>query len=201
MSGLKVFNNSQMGRYLILCPIRLDDARRTVVYAATSHLESPVAPHQGGKADLFGPERKQQLRESLQLLDDGAYCRNQNVVFAGDMNWREPTKTKQNDGDMKDHLPAQWVDCWERLRPGEDGFTYNAKANGMLTGYLRNRLDRVLFKENGTLKLKSIEMVGTEPIPNLSYSKKVTRHKKETQKVLPVLPSDHFGLLAKFEVV
>merc|ERR1719333_383170 len=117
------------------------------------------------------------------------------------MNWRRPTKNNQNDGDIREHLRENWVDCWSALHPNDDGFTYNAKENGMLMGYLKNRLDRVLFKEGGDLILKSIEMIGTEAIPNVTYKKTVTRNRKETVKVLPVLPSDHFGLLAKFELV
>merc|ERR1719333_1784354 len=97
----KPFANSSMTRYLIACPIRLDDAKKTVVYAATSHLESPVGPHMGGKADWFMAERKQQLEWSMQLLNDGEYCKNGNVVFGGDMNWRRPTKNNQNDGDIR----------------------------------------------------------------------------------------------------
>lgn len=38
-------------------------------------------------------------------------------------------------------------------------------------------------------------MVGTDAIPNLHFSKKL---KYET-KVLPVLPSDHYGLFLKLQ--
>ena len=194
------FENSVMGRHLIVCPIKIGD---TVVWAATSHLESPVGPHMGGKEDWFSAERKEQLKFSMMILDERRYCDSNNVVFGGDMNWRKPSKNgkNENDGNMKQYLRANWSDCYETLHPNDDGFTYDAKENGMLLGYLRNRLDRVLYKTNGNLKLKSCEMIGKEAIPNVSYIKETKRKGNVEHKRLPVLPSDHFGLCAKFDFV
>ena len=47
---------------------------------------------------------------------------------------------------------------------------------------------------NEKIKLKSIEMIGTVAIPNLTFNKTV--RKKPTE--MKVLPSDHYGLCAKF---
>ncbi|CAN1811260.1 Tyrosyl-DNA phosphodiesterase 2 [Linum perenne] len=67
-------------------------------------------------------------------------------------------------------LPSGWVDVWTELKAGDNGYTYDTKVS-------------------------SIEMVGKEAIPGLSYTKeKKVRH--EVKKLeLPVLPSDHYGLL------
>ena len=59
---------------------------------------------------------------------------------------------------------------------------------------------RVLARLHGW-RLSSIEMVGTSPLPGgVTYSAKVSGRGGGV-KTLPVLPSDHFGLLAKLEPV
>mmetsp|Transcript_28537 Transcript_28537/g.45119 ORF Transcript_28537/g.45119 Transcript_28537/m.45119 type:complete len:484 (+) Transcript_28537:32-1483(+) len=199
----KPFTNSVMGRHLIVTPIRLKNKGKytdKIVYAATSHLESPVGTYQGGKKDKYSAERKQQLKYSLDVLDNRQICENNNVIFGGDMNWCKPAKNgnNENDGDMNDHLNAHWIDCYHKLYPNEPGYTYDAKTNGMLAGFLQNRVDRVLYKENGDLKLLDIRIIGREAIPNLRYKKVFNRKGGAEEKMLPVLPSDHYGLCATF---
>ena len=67
----------------------------------------------------------------------------------------------------------------------------------MLSGSrLRKRLDR-LFCHLDDFQLQSIEMVGRNPIPSVTFQKEM-KVKRQPQLVkLPVLPSDHFGLLLK----
>jgi len=195
----KPFSNSSMGRHLIITPIKMGNGK--IVHAATSHLESPVGTYQGGKKDKFSPERKEQLRYSVELLDKKEICSNNNVIFGGDMNWCRATKNNENDGDIKKFLNKNWTDCWFKLHPNDNGYTYDAKTNGMLSGYLQNRVDRILYKNNGELKLISCEMIGREAIPNVTYIKTFKRKNGDEQKILPVLPSDHYGLVAKFDFV
>ena len=85
------------------------------------------------------------------------------------------------------------VDAWIKLMPRDPGLTYDGKRNPMLGPYnrLRKRIDRVFAKES-KYSLSSIKMVGTQPLPGVTY----TRHYKKGPTVMPVLPSDHFGLLA-----
>jgi len=196
----KPFSNTSMGRHLIITPIKLKHNNR-IIYAATSHLESPVGVHQGGKKDKFSAERKEQMKYSLQLLDNKQMVENDNIIFGGDMNWCRPTKNFENDGDLNKCLTKNWVDTYYKLHPNENGYTYDAKTNGMLAGYLQNRLDRVLYKENGNLKLKQCMMIGREAIPNLKYTKVFKRKNGNEEKLLPVLPSDHYGLCATFDIV
>lgn len=175
------FSNSVMGRELIMADVDIGAHKKFVV--ATTHLESPC-PSPPTWNQMFSAERVAQAKEAINLLKDS-----RNVVFCGDMNWDDKL-----DGAFP--LPSGWLDAWAELRPGEDGFTYDTKANKMLTGNrtLRKRLDRIVCNLRD-FNLCSIEMIGMEAIPGLSYTKE-KKTKKELQKlVLPVLPSDHFGLL------
>jgi tyrosyl-DNA phosphodiesterase 2 len=47
-------------------------------------------------------------------------------------------------------------------------------------------------------RLSSIELVGTQPLPGITYTH---RFRNGGSKELPVLPSDHFGLLLRLEAV
>ena len=198
----KPFKNTNMGRHLIITPIKLKNkGSNKIIYAATSHFESPVGLHQGGKKDRYSAERKQQIEYSLQLLDNKQIIENDNIIFGGDMNWCKPTKNYENDGDINKYLTKDWIDCFYKLYPNDPGYTYDAKTNGMLAGYLQNRLDRVLYKENGNLKLKDCVMIGREAIPNLRYAKVFKKKSGNEERMLPVLPSDHYGLCATFDIV
>uniref|UniRef100_A0A341HZF5 Endonuclease/exonuclease/phosphatase domain-containing protein n=1 Tax=Brachypodium distachyon TaxID=15368 RepID=A0A341HZF5_BRADI len=107
-----------------------------------------------------------------------------NFVLAGDMNWDE---------DLDGPFPIEGqqgrvVDAWLELR-GEDGWTYDVVANPMLSGrnLERKSPDRLCKLRDFELD-SSIEMVGTEAIPGLTYFGAEGR-------VLPVLPSHLFGLV------
>lgn len=186
------FINSGMGRSLRLDFLKFKGISIT---AASTHLESPVGPWmQGGREDMFSPQRKAQLRQSFEVIAEkstkGDFC-----IFGGDMNWNDVLKRKRNDGVLP--LPPGWKDCWleDPTHKEDPGHTYDARSNAMLSGYLQNRLDRIFWKGD-SLSLNRIEMVGKDPIPGLKYLKKT----KATEKMLPVLPSDHYGLLAHFDV-
>lgn len=86
------------------------------------------------------------------------------------------------------------MDVWPELHPGDPGITYDGPGNPMLSHSFTNRLDRIFVKSAGW-KAESIEMVGREAIPGLSYSKRV----RGKEKRLPVLPSDHYGLLLRLK--
>jgi len=186
------FINSGMGRSLRLDFLKFKGISIT---AASTHLESPVGPWMpGGREDMFSPQRKAQLRQSFEVIAEkstkGDFC-----IFGGDMNWNDVLKRKRNDGVLP--LPPGWKDCWleDPTHKEDPGHTYDARSNAMLSGYLQNRLDRIFWKGD-SLNLNRIEMVGKDPIPGLKYLKKT----KATQKILPVLPSDHYGLLAHFDI-
>ncbi|XP_047075819.1 uncharacterized protein LOC124685829 [Lolium rigidum] len=171
------FGNSIMGRELSISEIKIEGAIKLVL--ATSHLESPCRWDQ-----MYSKERVTQANESMRILG-----RFRNVIFGGDMNWDDK-------GDGPFPLPDGWTDPWDELKPGDEGWTYDTKANGMLTGNrkLQKRMDRFVCKLPD-FKIDAIEMIGKEAIPGLSYMKEKKVGKNVRQLELPVLPSDHFGLV------
>ncbi|RRT69224.1 hypothetical protein B296_00026546 [Ensete ventricosum] len=175
------FTNSVMGRELCLADIDVGGSKKLIV--ATSHLESPCpAPPRWDQ--MYSKERVAQANEAINLLKDSP-----NAIFAGDMNWDD-----RLDGAFP--LPDGWIDAWLELRPGENGWTYDTKANQMLSGNrtLQKRLDRFMCNLHD-FKVDGIEMIGVEAIPGLSYCKEKKVRKVFQKLVLPVLPSDHYGLL------
>lgn len=177
----KPFGYSAMGRELSLADVDTGMGKSLVV--ATSHLESPC-PGPPKWDQMYSKERVAQARESINFLDASP-----NVIFCGDMNWDDKL-----DGPFP--MLEGWIDAWTALRPGEEGWTYDTKANLMLSGNrkLQKRLDRFTCSLRDFV-VSSIEMLGMEAIPGLSYGKE-KKVKSEYQTVmLPVLPSDHFGLL------
>lgn len=175
------FVNSKMGRELCVAEIEVQKGQLLIV--ATSHLESPC-PGPPTWDQMFSKERVEQAAEALNFLK-----KNENVVFGGDMNWDDKL-----DGQFP--LPVGWNDAWAKLRPAENGWTYDTKSNQMLSGNrtLQKRLDRFVCKLHD-FKISGIEMIGMDEIPGISYIKE-KKVKKEIKRLeLPVLPSDHYGLL------
>lgn len=175
------FRNSIMGRELCVAEVAFE--ANTPLVIATSHLESPC-PGPPKWDQMYSKERVDQAKEALNFLKT-----NTNVIFCGDMNWDDKL-----DGQVP--LPDEWLDAWTEVRPGELGWTYDTKSNLMLSGNrtLQKRLDRFLCYLRD-FKIDGIEMIGTEAIPGLSYCKEKKVKKEVKNLVLPVLPSDHYGLL------
>ncbi|KAL7088655.1 hypothetical protein ACP275_13G141200 [Erythranthe tilingii] len=177
----KPFHNSIMARELCIAEVELQP--NTTLVVATSHLESPC-PSPPTWDQMFSKERVFQANEAVKFLD-----KNQNVIFCGDMNWDDKL-----DGPFP--KPDGWLDAWTELRPGEIGYTYDTKSNKMLSGNraLQKRLDRFICKLKD-FKISGIEMIGRDAIPGVSYTKEKKVKGLVKEIVLPVLPSDHFGLL------
>ncbi|GBF88546.1 hypothetical protein Rsub_01261 [Raphidocelis subcapitata] len=174
------YPNSVMGRCLLTLTASVAGVRLAV---ATSHLESPCPP--GG---MYVKARRQQMQTALEVLEDAPAP---NVLFAGDMNWSD-----ERDGAPP--LKAGWCDAWASACPGQPGFTYDTRSNAMLTGnWPGARLDRVLCKLQD-LRITGMRLVGTEPIPGATYRK---AFRNGSARTLPVLPSDHYGLLLEMEVI
>ncbi|TKY53999.1 Tyrosyl-DNA phosphodiesterase 2 [Spatholobus suberectus] len=177
----KPFSNSIMGRELCFAEVEAVSGKSLIV--ATSHLESPCpAPPKWDQ--MYSKERVVQANEAINLLK-----KQPNVVFGGDMNW---------DDKLDGQYPLQdgWTDAWSQLRPNESGWTYDTKSNQMLTGNrtLQKRLDRFICHFHD-FKITSVDMIGMEAIPGVLYNKEKKVRKEIKQLVLPVLPSDHYGLL------
>ncbi|CAH1448269.1 unnamed protein product [Lactuca virosa] len=175
----KQFSYSAMGRELCITEVSLQE-NNTPLVIATTHLESPC-PGPPKWDQMYSKERVKQANEAVDFLKS-----NPNVIFCGDMNWDDKL-----DGEFP--LPDGWNDAWTELNPKEIGWTYDTKSNPMLTANrkLQKRLDRFLICLRD-LKAESVVMVGTKPIPDVTYLK---QKKGGKELELPVLPSDHFGLL------
>eukprot|EP00042_Codosiga_hollandica_P016582 m.42791 g.42791 ORF g.42791 m.42791 type:complete len:83 (+) comp46556_c0_seq2:635-883(+) len=78
----------------------------------------------------------------------------------------------------------------------QTGYTYDGKANDMLSVPFQNRLDRVLFSSNA-FKPAQIQLLGRTKIEGKWCERQV---RKQT-KTVALFPSDHFGVLATFELV
>ncbi|PWA49291.1 endonuclease/exonuclease/phosphatase family protein [Artemisia annua] len=176
--GCKQFSYSAMGREL--CIAEVSTQGDTPLVVATSHLESPC-PGPPKWDQMYSKERVKQANEAVDFLK-----KNPNAIFCGDMNWDDKL-----DGEFP--LPDGWIDAWTELKPKEIGWTYDTKANPMLSANrkLQKRLDRFLISLRD-FKAESIDMVGTKRIPEVTYMK---AKKGKPDLELPVLPSDHFGLL------
>ncbi|MCD9645265.1 hypothetical protein HAX54_034091 [Datura stramonium] len=175
------FSNSIMGRELCIAEIEVQKDMTLVV--ATSHLESPC-PGPPKWDQMYSKERVEQAKEAMELLE-----RKRNVVFCGDMNWDDKL-----DGQFP--LFDGWIDAWGNMKPEEIGWTYDTKSNKMLSANrtLQKRLDRFVCKLQDFC-ISDIKMIGKDAIPNLTYIKE-KKVKSEVKKlILPVLPSDHYGLL------
>ena len=177
------FQNSGQGRDLTRGGLALGGGLRLI--AATAHLESWCGPQA-----TFSRQRVEQMRESLRVLDSevssAPFGGVGNVLFAGDVNWDD-----DGDGDLARLLPPGWVDTWQALHPTQAGHTYDGPANAMLMNRLRKRLDRVLCRLRD-YEPAEVRMVGTKPLPGVFYDK---QFRDGGSKRLPVLPSDHFGLV------
>merc|ERR1711862_669056 len=157
-----------------------------------THLESWVPQRNGAK------ERAEQIQEVKSFCESYA-LNNPSVtaaILTGDLNWDDDPhpRSRPIDSPLLDLLGSSGIDAWKATNEGNPGYTYDAVSNPMLTGYLKRRFDRFLiyFSEYSPCyyQVLSSTLIGTNPIPNLSYTKSV----KKVNRELPVLPSDHYGL-------
>jgi tyrosyl-DNA phosphodiesterase 2 len=149
-------------RTVVIASIRIDGRRLDI---ATTHLESPLQD---------GPVRAKQL--------DAIFTRmkgSDDAVVTGDFNF--------GDGeDEEKRIPAEFVDPWKALKPGEPGFTWNNEVSDMagkskdrFPGEKSRRLDRILVRSS-VWKPKEVRILGDQS---------VVAGKKD------LFPSDHFGVL------
>ncbi|KAF0892062.1 hypothetical protein E2562_013458 [Oryza meyeriana var. granulata] len=180
-SGRIPFPNSVMRRELCIATIKTGGMINLAL--GTSHLESPcpLPPRWDPK---YSEERVAQANHSLGIL--GKF---NNAIFCGDMNWDDKV-----DGPFP--LPDGWVDAWVELKPGDNGWTYDTKANAMLSANFKQqkRMDRFVCKLSN-FKIDDIEMIGKDAIPGVMYYKEKIVRKELHKMELPVLPSKHFGLV------
>mmetsp|Transcript_16352 Transcript_16352/g.36793 ORF Transcript_16352/g.36793 Transcript_16352/m.36793 type:complete len:125 (-) Transcript_16352:44-418(-) len=123
------------------------------------------------------------------------------------MNWDDERKrSKGIDPEIMSLMDDNWIDAWRSLYKKEEGYTYDAKSNPMLRGNLRRRFDRFLLKfRNSSLdRVEESVLIGLHQIPGIQWEKSVnnwsTGKPTGETRLLPVLPSDHYGLKASLSI-
>lgn len=124
--------------------------------------------------------------------------RGENVVFCGDFNFDSVQNWNPNDGlslentVLKEEVP-DYTDVWASLKPTERGLTFDTETNPWIGGKRREqmRYDRMMVR-SAVWDASSIEIIGN----NVSQF-----HDPDYEGLddrLPSVPSDHYGLFAKF---
>jgi hypothetical protein len=182
------FKGSIMRRALVYAVCTLPGGGRLVV--GTAHLESVLSD-----AERRAPERHAQMVECFrQLAEASAEHGNAPAVLLGDVNWTDPVpRGADNDGKVPIPPPDELGRVWREVE--YSGFSYDQQKNGMLPGSkLRYKSDRgfVLPGNRDVWNVRGT-LVGTDPLPGETRTLD-NRYSRKTS-LLPVLPSDHFGVL------
>jgi endonuclease/exonuclease/phosphatase family metal-dependent hydrolase len=168
------------------------------VLFTTTHLESFLGEDNNG-----GPEREVQLEEMVEFCNR---CMRERstldlAIITGDLNWDDerPRSQGHNRPLMSLLDSTKWIDTYREAEPTGRGYTYDPVENPMLGGgNIRRRFDRILVQRPvGKAEVDTVELVGTEAIPDISYMTPRTRFRKPQRKL--VAPSDHFGLVTKLK--
>jgi tyrosyl-DNA phosphodiesterase 2 len=150
----------RQGRTALLATLDVAGRKMTV---ATTHMDSQLAS---------GEIRGRQLDVIFEHLAHA-----QDAVMLGDLNF--------GDGEGEDKkIPADYVDLWKALKPGDPGYTWDIEKSGMayesrFVGEPSRRLDRILIKST-VWKPKDTRIIGDAPV--FAGNK-------------DLFPSDHFGLV------
>ena len=211
-SGFESYSHTIMARGLLWTHVRLCSGTSSrEVFFTTTHLESFLQGGHMGQPYDGVPQRKAQIQQAAQFCTEYAQKRARHgtridaAIITGDLNWDDERKRSTgNDEKMLEVIDSAhaWTDAWLHCRPGEDGYTYDAKLNDMLRGNLRRRFDRCLVWNGGGAGIGPVqcEMIGKSCIAGLNWRKEKQKFSNggfvPTGEFIdqPVSPSDHFGL-------
>lgn len=203
---------TEMGRRLVtaVIPCRTD----TLVIGGV-HLES-LKYHSTRMAQLEVCARVLKAHKNAILCGDFNFCSYRN--FSGD-------------GELENNCLAsilpEYTDAWPALHPDDKGYTFDSAVNPVIHKYERMRYDRVLHRlDDRQVVAHSIALEGVvsaaeqrglypeqtadaTPVDPYSTPKKkipiIVRASKggelSNEDLAEVFPSDHFGLLAVFNVL
>jgi tyrosyl-DNA phosphodiesterase 2 len=219
--GWQPYQNTIMGRGFLHARVQLPHSNQQILLT-TTHLESFVRLQDGRPPYTGARERKLQINEleAFCMKQQDRYPDLSLALISGDLNWDDDRAQSKPADDVlagpDGVLTTGWKDTWfpvreERRQAVADRngkvkkkdepqcYTYDAKENPMLGGNLRRRFDRILLRRKlrGDAKLQlqieDVELIGKDPIPGLTWTKVSSWNGRETTKVVPVLPSDHYG--------
>lgn len=204
-SGFVPYEQTIMGRGIVWVLARLEGLGREVLFT-TTHLESFMRNYPSPGRTYDGvKERENQVKQLKAFCQDCMDKRSSvdMAIITGDLNWDDERKRSSGiDKPLLSALGSDWSDAWLDSWPGKEGYTYDSRENAMLKGNLRRRFDRcLLFRRKPTeLVTEQVKMIGTDPIPGLEWRKAPhPMAKNRAMTVVPVLPSDHFGLFVKIQ--
>eukprot|EP00521_Asterionellopsis_glacialis_P011012 CAMPEP_0195308184 /NCGR_PEP_ID=MMETSP0707-20130614/38092_1 /TAXON_ID=33640 /ORGANISM="Asterionellopsis glacialis, Strain CCMP134" /LENGTH=466 /DNA_ID=CAMNT_0040372443 /DNA_START=341 /DNA_END=1741 /DNA_ORIENTATION=- len=205
-SGFVPYKTTVMGRGIVWILAKLKDSNREVLFT-TTHLESFMRDYPSrGKTYDGVKEREEQIKQLEQFCEECIEKRPSvdMAIITGDLNWDDERKRSAGaDKPLLSLLGDGWCDAWKETRPTEEGYTYDSKESQMLKGNLRRRFDRCLFlsRKPKEIDITQTFLIGKEPIPDLQWKKDPHPLARNQQvSFVPVLPSDHFGLVAKIRI-
>lgn len=179
------YKHTSMGRQLVIAKIdyprqiyknRQLYIENTDLMICTTHLESEF--------NRFSKNvtKWSQIDESFEVLED-IYDSYKNVIFCLDSNL---TADEERLFNFPFNQENGWDDAWITKGNPDNKFTFDGKKNVYLKqrkSRYRTRLDRILYKSNNC-KLEDFQII-----------------KDASDNVFNwISPSDHFGILGKFEI-
>jgi hypothetical protein len=181
------FTKTSMGRELIItkidypCQVIDDDnlenmsIEKVEIIIATTHFESEF------NRKSVNINKWSQIHESYTILN-GLFEKYKNVIFSLDTNLTEYEEMKNN----FIYNDNGWNDAWILKGNENNKYTFDCVNNIYLKlkkGRYRSRLDRMLFKTINC-EIEDYDLVKNASNPVFSW----------------ISPSDHFGLIGKFEI-
>lgn len=138
------YTDTQMGRRLVGCEVRLSKHGGKKIHILTTHLESMW-------------ENKEVRNLQFDTIKEVIKDINEDIILAGDFNIcsvREPIEWNLATTKLVD----VWVECG---CPSSIKYTYDSKINKNLSGgNMRSRLDRIYYMSNSGMKSQSLKLVG-----------------------------------------
>jgi len=205
------FKSSRMGRWLLVATASVSQLR---IKVGNVHLESLNSAR----------ERRRQLIVSNDTLKGGdcsLLCGDFNIGarwnFSDMASWRgkftkptaadrEPYKGKKGtelENSVLEEVMPNYVDVWDALHPKDYGYTFDSETNSSLRTYEQMRYDRILCRRSHNVNPVMIEIIANKPIesPRMTKEESVGDLWELAQSRGEVIfPSDHFGLLATFNI-
>jgi len=166
----------------------------------TTHLESYIDAKEYNGA----------TQREAQIVQAATFCQErlrqnpnlQLAMIAGDFNWDDERKRKGTspNTELLPLLHTQSGDMlWKDAGTPFD-YTYDGKENPMLGSNLRRRFDRCIYLQSSPSKATTtaqLHKLGMTAIPSLTWNKRNPFN--GSTKVVPVAPSDHFGIAVTFQ--
>ena len=205
------YNDTSMGRYLLEGQIVLPNKKR--MHFGCVHLESLNQARRRREQLIFSTRV---LEQQIEIGGSEGGLLMGDFNFDGKRNW-DIRSTPLENLVMKEI--SDWKDVWEVHHPDSDGFTFDTTTNEMIASMSKERMryDRILsFK----LSSNSISIIGNTPMIHSEpealypyhqvYNKDLLkqsqlmnadeRQENETFDRMAVYISDHYGLLAEFNI-